>query len=150
MGHKKKYYRKNQNTLTVAIQAEGLRHFFPESKVKLNKNVSMTWIGQLQPSPLSEIYTVKIKYRLSELPCVTVEEPDLISRNGKKIPHLYANKNLCLFRFENGEWNSQMLIADTIVPWATLWLFYYELWQAAGIWCGSKQEHPDENMSKKP
>ena len=27
-------------------------------------------------------------------------------------------------------------IADTIVPWAQEWLYYYEIWLATNEWCG--------------
>lgn len=29
-----------------------------------------------------------------------------------------------------------MLIANTIVPWTSEWLFYYEIWLATGQWHG--------------
>ena len=29
-----------------------------------------------------------------------------------------------------------MLIAETIVPWASEWLFYYEIWKGTGEWYG--------------
>jgi hypothetical protein len=34
-----------------------------------------------------------------------------------------------------------MYIADTIVPWAALWLVFYEYWLATGLWLGGG-EHP--------
>ncbi len=36
-----------------------------------------------------------------------------------------------------------MTLADTILPWASLWLFYYEVWLATGEWVGGG-EHPGE------
>ena len=41
-----------------------------------------------------------------------------------------------------------MLIADTIVPWVSMWLMHYEIWFATGVWCGSKQEHPGDDAEK--
>lgn len=29
-----------------------------------------------------------------------------------------------------------MLIADTYIPWAIEWLYYYEIWLVTGEWCG--------------
>jgi hypothetical protein len=34
-----------------------------------------------------------------------------------------------------------MIIAETILPLASIWLFYYEMWQATGEWLGGG-EHP--------
>jgi hypothetical protein len=47
---------------------------------------------------------------------------------------------LCLF-LGNHEWHESIPIADTLVPWASEWLFFYELWLATGEWLG-EGEHP--------
>lgn len=39
------------------------------------------------------------------------------------------------------EWNSGMLIANTIIPWASGWLFFYEFWLATGQWFGGGIPH---------
>lgn len=43
-----------------------------------------------------------------------------------------------------------MSIADTIVPWTSLWLHHYEIWLATGIWCGKNEEHPEKDEDKHP
>jgi hypothetical protein len=35
-----------------------------------------------------------------------------------------------------------MRIADTIVPWLILWLFYYEIWHVTGEWKGGGVHPP--------
>jgi hypothetical protein len=48
---------------------------------------------------------------------------------------------LCLF-LGNREWHVSIPIADTLVPWASEWLLFYELWLATGgPWLG-EGEHP--------
>lgn len=148
MGTNKSYFRKEKRPLTVAAQAEGLRRAFPKSKVTFNQDVAFTWVGQLQPSSLSCLYTVKITYRLKNRPEVTVVEPELLSRNGDPVPHVFSAKRLCLFKYKYNEWNSTLPIAETILPWTSLWLFHYEIWLATGKWCGSKQEHPGDGEGK--
>ena len=150
MGRKKSYTSKSRPPITVALQALGLKHMFPESKTKLNKNVALSWTGQIQPSSLSQRYTVNIRYKLGERPRVTVVAPKLISRNGGKIPHLFPGEELCLFRYKYFEWNSSMSLAETIAPWTALWLLHYEVWLATGKWCGSNEEHPEDNRQKEP
>jgi hypothetical protein len=34
-----------------------------------------------------------------------------------------------------------MSIAATIVPWLSLWLYYYEVWLATGAWEGGGISH---------
>lgn len=38
-----------------------------------------------------------------------------------------------------------MLLVDTTVPWASEWLFYYELWRGTNVWFGDGilAEEPD-------
>jgi hypothetical protein len=42
-----------------------------------------------------------------------------------------------------------MYIHESIVPWTSLWLYYYEIWHATGEWLGGGHdpaaEKNDEN-----
>jgi hypothetical protein len=97
----------------------------------------MTWTGPIRPSALGEEYQVRITYKLGEKPQVTVVSPELHGReNGSRIPHVYPGKRLCLYFPAAREWGPDKLIADTIVPWAALWLYHYENWHATGEWLG--------------
>lgn len=63
---------------------------------------------------------------------------------------MYQQKTLCLFNPTKGDWNSRMRIDSTILPWATLWLYFYEVWHATGAWLGGG-DHPSAaqpNVSK--
>ena len=146
MGKSSLYFSKP--SLTIAVQAAHLKRAFPDSQVSLGHNVSLTWIGHLQPTPLSDRYMVKIKYRLNDRPQVIVIEPQLQSRNGDPPPHVFKGNDLCLFRYAYLEWDGTKSVANTILPWASLWLFHYEIWRVTGIWCGSKAEHPNDDEEK--
>ena len=150
MGRKKSYINSHSGPLPIALQGAGLSRLIPDSTLQFNKNVSLTWTGRVQPTEMSEVYTIRIRYRLRERPQVTVLEPELTSRNGDRIPHLFPGNELCLFRYKYFEWNSRMSLADTVLPWASLWLLHYEIWHATGVWCGSKQEHPESDKPKEP
>jgi hypothetical protein len=43
---------------------------------------------------------------------------------------------LCLYYRKAQEWNNQLYIADTIIPWTSEWLLHYEFWLASGDWHG--------------
>lgn len=148
MATDRSFHHSKTKTLTIAIQAAHLRKIFPQAAVTFGPNSSLTWVGQIQPSPLSERYTVRIKYRLTKRPVVAVVEPELFGRIGARLPHVFSRNHLCLFRYKYFEWDSSMIIATTIVPWASLWLLYYEIWLATGEWCGSNQEHPGDDGLK--
>ena len=95
-------------------------------------------------------YKIRILYSISTSPEVYVVSPGLQCRaNGRPIPHMYSKKNLCLYLPRSGEWEPDLFIADTIVPWTSLWLYHYEVWHATGSWLGGGQ-HPDDEHTDSP
>jgi hypothetical protein len=44
---------------------------------------------------------------------------------------VYPLNTLCLY-YGSREWNSSMLIANTLVPWTAEWLAHHEVWLATG------------------
>lgn len=74
-------------------------------------------------------------------PHVHVVAPELVPRPGERLPHVYPGDELCLYQPKSREWDSSMVLAETIVPWAAEWLLHYEVWMATGEWTGGG-EHP--------
>jgi len=103
------------------------------------RNSRVVWIGTVQPTPISEIYTMKIKYRLGGRPHVVVLDPPLRDRgDAAAIPHTFSDGSICLHLSE--DWAPTMFVADTILPWVSHWLLYYEHWLALGDWLGGGVE----------
>jgi hypothetical protein len=99
----------------------------------------LSWRGELQPSPLSDIYTVHIDYALgAKTPTVTVLRPELRAEDVESLPHVYTKDHLCLYY--PWQWTDDKLITRTILPWASEWLFHYEIWKATGAWHGGGHE----------
>ena len=121
--------------ISVPLQAARLRQMFPTSNVETSRGV-LTWIGDLQPTDLSAVYTTAIEYRLGKNPKALVIEPELQKREGIRPPHLFPDDSLCLHFSPANEWASSMMLADTIIPWASEWLLFYEIWLATGTWQG--------------
>lgn len=121
---------------------------FPESSCTF-KNNTMTWIGKLKPSPLSQEYEVRLRYKLGESPKVDLVTPKLERRDGKLPPHLYPGERLCLYLPRKYEWNADMLLVESIVPWASEWLLHYEYWLGTGEWYGGG-EHPGDEPKVEP
>jgi hypothetical protein len=117
----------------LALHAFGLRTAFPTSTIHLGGG-RLTWIGAVQPTVLSQTYTIKIEYAGRGRPVITVLSPTLKKPEGEDLPHVFPGDELCL-HFP-GEWEPNMSMATTIVPWASEWLFFYEVWLATGIWTG--------------
>lgn len=114
----------------------------------------MIWQGQVQPTPLSRIYRVRIQYEMRTMPRVYVVEPSLreIADSGfardRKLPHVYPIEGdpLCLYGGLS-EWNSSKLIAMTTVPWACLWLQFFEVWVVTNTWEGTGAPYGDDGKT---
>jgi len=127
-------------------QAGLLRSYFKNSYTLFEDNL-LVWKGNITPTPLSQTYEVKIVYRKNKHPKVTVLDPKLTIPEGQeKLPHVHKDGTLCLYYHEYNEWNADSFIAKTIVPWASEWLYFYEIWLATGEWKGGGIEH---NTSEK-
>jgi hypothetical protein len=108
----------------------------------------VVWRGTLQPTGLSNTYKIRIDYELGFSPHVFVISPKLHTRaEGVRIPHLFKEGNLCLYFPWYKEWTPDKFIASTIVPWASLWLYFYEIWHATGEWLGGGIEHGEAAKS---
>ena len=117
--------------LNLAIQDAQIKRRFPE--FKKNALIGLAkWTGPLQPRPVSPVYMIKITYQLQKLPRVYVIDPQL----AHGAPHLYKDHGLCLYWPAEWQWSPDYLIADTIIPWTSSWLLYYELWLDTGEWLG--------------
>ncbi len=137
---------------SLAIQLGVLKHEFPSSIGTVSCGV-MKWYGNFMPSVLSNIYRLKIIYRLGESPKAYIASPKplMLAEGAKKLPHTYNYSNgkqqLCLYMPQYGEWKSSMLIAHTIVHWAVQWMYYYEIWLSTGKWMGGG--HGNWDVEKK-
>ena len=69
----------------------------------------------------------------------------------RRLPHVYQQNPplLCVYRPTKGEWTSRMRLDQTIVPWTSLWLFYFEEWLASNEWKGGG-EHPGDTDKPLP
>lgn len=134
----------NKDTSQLLKQDYMMKCRYPRFTSRLADKNTRIWTGTIRPKPLSETYTVEISYTLGKIPKIVVLNPLLYPRSdSEKIPHVYGGNRPCLFL--PWKWNSDQLVASTIVPWLSLWLFYYEVWHYTGDWKGGG-EHPTEKI----
>lgn len=142
--------------IPIAHQLAGLKKSWPQGKVEItDHNQTILWHGKIQPSPFGRVYEITLKYTIGNKPRVIVMKPDLkLLAGGESIPHIYPNDKkikgtvLCLYlpKIKDNkitQWHpSRHSLAETIIPWTALWLYYYEHWLLTGNWEGGG-EHPD-------
>ena len=120
-------------------QIAKIKEFFPEaiSHVKCGK---AEIIVHLKPTINSEDYTVKFeaKQGIKKVKVFVVHPRIEQMENGKRVPHLYADGSLCLYMGypQYHEWDYKIPWTETLIPWTSLWLFYYEIWRETGNWLG--------------
>ncbi|WP_417414313.1 hypothetical protein [Hoeflea sp.] len=107
-------------------------------------NGHIIWRFKASPTPLSREYEIEIDYKQNEVPNIRVLQPDLNElAKGRDIPHVYRKPlRLCLYLPRKQQWHAGLRIDRTIIPWAILWLYYFEEWLATDDWKG-EGEHPD-------
>lgn len=124
---------------TIAQQASSLKFKFNDWDVNFNA-ICLIANGKIKPTSRSETYAVEIEYFIiKKKPLIQIKILDPILKknvNGEEIPHMYSQESLCLFMPKYNEFKKTDLISDTIIPWTSLWLYYYEVWHMTGKWMG--------------
>ena len=132
--------------LGLGEQIAYLKLHCPDFDTKV-RNGRLRSVGLLQPLEISREYCVEFVQRGGKSPEVRVLTPELTrGRNKDEIPHMYGQERLCLYLPSGEEWKPCDPIALTVVPWASLWLLYYEAWLATGEWQGGGV-HPSVPIS---
>jgi hypothetical protein len=113
-----------------------MRIWWPDFKTRVQRG-TLKAIGNLSPAPLCTTYKIEICLPGGGVPAVKVLDPHLSPRDqADRIPHMYEQERLCLYLPGTGQWTLDKPIAVTIVPWTSLWLYFYEVWRATGNWLG--------------
>lgn len=125
-----------QKLLNLAMQGQRMKHDYRNWNYQIIRD-TLVCEGILHPTLFSEEYLVKIYYSLKDRPKIYLMNPKLRkNERGDRSPHLYSDDRLCVYHPSFGEWDGSKYISQTIVPWISLWLYYYEIWHATGEWLG--------------
>jgi hypothetical protein len=126
----------------IGLREQGVHisTFFPSFRVGYPDG-RLVAHGDVQPTPRSACYRVRITYRGGDRPLVHVLSPELVPRTPDgALPHVYPGNRLCLYLPGCDEWSPKLSIARTIIPWTIDWLFHYEMWHLTGEWAGGGAE----------
>ena len=133
-----RYLREYPYTLPQIIkQVEELKKTYLNVQYSFKKGKAVITLS-LRPTENSIIYTIMMKC------CIGCEKVQIyvvapkIQRvmNGRVVPHQYPDGSLCLYYPPYYEWSYRDSWAETLIPWTSLWLYYYEIWEMTGEWLG--------------
>ena len=129
--------------ITIPIQKYNIRKQLKKMIIKEYRCIGLKMLLKIQPTEISKKYKVLLQYdSIQKRPQVYVSLEQLNVYDKEKIPHKYGIKNLKGKEYVNlclyypGEWNSTMNISETLIPWVSEWLYYFEVWCITGKWCG--------------
>jgi hypothetical protein len=127
-------------SLGIREQLAWMRREHPDFRCRVDGG-HLVCRGRIQPTDANEVYRVRVEYREWHSPKAWVEEPKLRRLEAdERVPHTYvdddATERPCLFLPQADEWSPDKKIALTIIPWLSLWLFFYEAWRVTGEWQG--------------
>jgi hypothetical protein len=144
-------YEENVSTIGLPEQRLWMEELHPQFACDIEHRPTGAFLvckGEVQPTPINERYGLRIEYQTRKAPTTRVEYPEIKPLvEGGHIEHTYRDGSLCLYR---NDFRSDMLIAQTIVPWALLWLFFYESWRATGVWQGGGTHPPARARPRLP
>ena len=127
-------------TLGIGEQKAFFRNSYPGFTTSQPRRRVLVCCGRIQPTALSETYQVRISYEIKRTPQVNIDYPILQRRQPiERIPHTYDGDRPCVFR-PGIDWRSDRSLA-LLVPWISMWLFFYEVWFVTGEWLGGGVEH---------
>jgi hypothetical protein len=134
--------RQNREQLDLAQQIGRMHGKYPELKIALHRNEG-SWTGVWWPHTLSDRYQIRVSYSVGRRPKIAILEPELRLAVGKvKLPHTYGDGQMDICVHRPDEWTPAFYIADTIMPWVSQWLRFYEVWEQTGSWEG-EGTHPE-------
>ena len=112
-----------------------VNHSFKSGKLNLNIII--------KPTKYSIDYMVTLKAKVgSKIVETFVKSPQLeLEKNGRKVPHMFPDGSLCLYYYKKHEFDYHYLWSETLIPWTSLWLYYYQVWHETGEWLGGGAKH---------
>ena len=144
---------------SVASQSALILRDFPSFREVFDVGFAGCWEGELTPNArpyrISILYFPFFRYECGAIQgariSVRVVSPTIgfdPRATGERPPHIYIDDDrsgfsLCLYDPCEDNWRSASSIAETIIPWAAEWLFFFEAWALTGIWFGGDALHKE-------
>ncbi len=109
-----------------------------ENDLFVTFNLTQNALKGIDHSFFLEKYCLElIRSKEQYVPDISIVHPIL----DDKVHHTFQNKkSLCLFHPEDYKWNEGISISKEMIPWAFMWIYFYEVWLETGEWLGP--EHP--------
>ncbi len=81
-------------------------------------------------------YKIRVECSTTLPPKIFIEEPVV-----SKMKHMYKDRSLCLYHWSKFKWGDDKSIAQNLIPWVYMWIYFYELWLKTDKWYGDEYLH---------
>ena len=137
MGYQRVFQKRHYTFPELLQHCQKVKRSFPTAQTKFSSGKAEVYL-KVRPTSASIEYEIKIVARTNRQTVdIFVVNPKIgLYENERRVPHMYSNGALCLYYPEYNEWNYTDSWAETLIPWTSLWLFYYEIWFETGEWLG--------------
>lgn len=148
-----------KDALSVREQQRLIARTYPSFRLVCDSELIGIWRGTL--CPINRAYEVEITYfPQTRFDGYSLSNPELNVRivdpviglnprgTGEPPPHIYYDEldpehpPLCLYDWRDDEWQPSQPIVETIIPWTSEWIYYFERWMLTGVWEGGGRSHP--------
>lgn len=132
------FFKDRHYTFSELVQhCQEIKRFFPAAHIQFFPGKIKLFL-KLRPTEASIEYVIQLVAKQNKKTVdIFVVNPRIgLLKNNKKVPHMYSDGTLCLYYPKNNEWCYKDSWAETLIPWTSLWLFYYEMWLETGEWLG--------------
>lgn len=110
----------------------------------------LVWRGPIEPTGSGIFYTLEVHARGKRgVPKAWIRKPNLVNKPGSRVPpHCFVeDRSLCLYQHRENPWQPDLLVAETIIPWACGWVLFYEQWLETGVWLGPEYDHAGDRVA---
>jgi len=122
----------NINRVRLVQEGAAMKDRFPQFKLKRLEAGQLVWHGTLRSNNRNE-YQIAIRYPSDfpdSAPKAFMVKPAIFG-----VPHMWQDGSLCMFAPFDRSWETRSTAA-TVVAWAAVWIFAFEIWKNTGKWPG--------------
>jgi hypothetical protein len=136
----------NRNEYPILLrQKKHIEKHFHYLKCAISRN-TLKCTGVLQPHCNCDSYSIRIIYEVGSKPKIYILNPKIDYNDDI---HLYNDNSLCLYHSTDLVWDDdKVLIANTVIPWISEWILFYEIWKITGKWLGAEIKHKPNEKKK--
>lgn len=126
------------NSVHLFCQKTLIDQYYDWLDCRLVNSIGLYGTGNLRPHKSCDKYEIELFYEVGKPPKVFIKKPKIEYHDDI---HMYWDKSLCLYYPKDMPWGKHIMLVNTIIPWVSEWIVFYELWKESGKWEAPEVKH---------